>query len=1486
MSPQEAPRVFEKFLRQMDESVYATDFETDELLFINDRTKKIFGLTEDHLGEPCWRALMGREGRCPACPKEKLGARPGEVVEWESRIEGADLYARNLGQTLLWDNGRLAYVQQSVDITGMKKAEESARQRLRQQELMTELSARFMAHGNIDAFVGEALVKIGELMGYDRVLLAALDEEKQVLRPVHDIFAQAIQLCENCTIASIMKPGNLLYDRFFVGKQSHFVVRGAECDPFECNRIARIQTSMLFQVQCEGQFFGVLKFDMMDENHPWSESDQYMGSLAASLLAGVLNQERLRARLDRTSEVVERTSQIVGYFQKDGKFSYFNPALCQLSGYTARELEAGGLALLFDPDTLSRMREECIPAVERGEKLHRQLAMICKDGGTLWLEFSMFSVENGFGVIASDITQDLRVTEELKTAQERLDVALEASRAGTWEASIADQLIFFDEAFAKLMRIGRPSPMPLSEMGRHIARFVEPGTFDDTLEYGAIRADGSRNGLFAKAKYQFDGARETFIANTYRFVDDPNGKLERVIGLSIDVTEMTRAELALERRLRQQELMSEISQQLVKTEDAARTVKEALEAVTRFLGGNSGYIYAYNAGEDVYELAHNWAEAGLSVDSSQARRFSRASATGTYMGGDLQAQTSENVEIPVRLGADGTVQSMRASLVSVPLMVDGQAWGFVGVASLGKPHVWTQSDQDLLALFSGLLSAVIGRELAESQRDMSEKTLQTVINGLHQSVFWKDGATGVFEGCNDAFLAMIRKPKEEVVGYREDEVSPPAVANRFIETDRQAMEQTEPLSYMYEDLLPSGKISITKTVKTVVRDEQGNPIRLIGNVEDVTESHLMEMKIQEALSQLETVIRNYNGAILSIGEDRVIRLFGGTPLFEDISRDEAKGRSIYEVYQNHPDVVRVIEKALEEGPQTAVFESGGRVGQCRVTPMLDENGAKNGVLFVNQDITEQYRLQKQLEEAIVTAEEASRAKSDFLSRMSHEIRTPMNAIIGMTRIGMGSGDPGRKQYCLEKIDVASANLLELINQILDMSKIEANKLELVSADFDFEKLLSDICTVIGVRVGEKSQDLTVEFENDFSSWFVGDEVRISQVVTNLLSNAVKFTPEGGVIAVKTKLMERDEESSVLRVSVTDTGIGVTPEQEERIFNSFEQADGGTSRKYGGTGLGLAICKKLVNMMGGDIWVESEYGKGSSFVFTLRLKNSPHKGEKNRLSAEVDKSALRVLVIDDAQEVREYFQHILGGFGIACDLAENGYQAVTLARQSAGRGAAYNVIFVDWKMPGMDGMETARRVKEEIGGDPLVIMVSSVEWAMIQEEARQIGITRFVAKPLFPSAIFNAINDLMRVEKAEAVSFGEQLGDLSGKTILLAEDVEINREIVLSLLDGTGVSVDTAENGLEALRQFRDNPDRYDLIFMDVQMPEMDGLETTARIRALDLPRAKAVPIIAMTANVFKEDVDKCLAAGMNDHISKPIDLQELRQKMDKYIQKW
>jgi signal transduction histidine kinase/DNA-binding response OmpR family regulator len=586
--------------------------------------------------------------------------------------------------------------------------------------------------------------------------------------------------------------------------------------------------------------------------------------------------------------------------------------------------------------------------------------------------------------------------------------------------------------------------------------------------------------------------------------------------------------------------------------------------------------------------------------------------------------------------------------------------------------------------------------------------------------------------------------------------------------------------------------------------------------------------------------------------------------------------------------VEIIKRAING--EKLVFEwthctSAGELIPLEVTTVRAMHNGKYVAMSYQYDMRNSKNMEKKLKEALNKATEASKAKSEFLSNMSHEMRTPLNAITGMTTIGRNAKDLERKDYALDKIEVASTHLLGVINDVLDMSKIEANMLELSPVEFNFEKMLQKIVTVVNFRIEEKQQKFSIHLDKAIPKTMIADDQRLAQVITNLLINAVKFTPDKGSITLNVHFLREENGLCTLQISVIDTGIGITDEQQKRLFNSFQQAESSTTRKFGGTGLGLAISKSIVEMMGGKIWIESEIGKGSAFIFTVQMKRGKDK-EQNLLAPELNLNNVRIIAVDDDPEVLEYFEEVMQGLGLSCETAKDGEEALRLVEQNG----AYHICFVDWKMPGMNGIQLTRELKKRSLENTIVIMISAFEWTVIAEEAKEAGVDKFLSKPLFPSSIADVINECLGMDRKKIEEAGNEItGLFAGRRLLLAEDVEINREIVQALLEPTQLEIDFAENGIEAVCKFSETPDKYDLIFMDVQMPEMDGYEATRRIRAIeaelrknDPKRSIRVPIVAMTANVFREDIKKCLDAGMDSHVGKPLDFDEVINRLRSY----
>ena len=534
------------------------------------------------------------------------------------------------------------------------------------------------------------------------------------------------------------------------------------------------------------------------------------------------------------------------------------------------------------------------------------------------------------------------------------------------------------------------------------------------------------------------------------------------------------------------------------------------------------------------------------------------------------------------------------------------------------------------------------------------------------------------------------------------------------------------------------------------------------------------------------------------------------------------------------------------------------------------------------DISDLKKAEEKLRLLEIT-EQANRAKSDFLSRMSHEMRTPMNAIIGMAKIAGGTDDSNRLKYCLSMIDISSSHLLGIINDILDMSKIESGKFELDSVPVHIEKVLMKVSDIMIEQAEKNNVNLCIFAENGTDAQYVGDEMRLIQIIINLISNAVKFTPSGGKVTLSVREEQKEDGFSILRFTISDTGIGMTKDQCDKLFTAFEQADGSITRKYGGTGLGLAISKSIVEKMGGRIWVESELEKGSTFTFDVKLERADKQSEKEIFFLP---PTLKALVADSDSDTRRYFKSITEQYGIITDEAESVEKTAELIKLSKAARDPYNAIFLAYGMIDAGGFEIPAGLMEIADKESVILMTPLHTWLKIGNEARGAGFNRFIPKPFFPSSVIREISNVIgKVPPSfeEATTRAMETPDFSGVTILLAEDVKVNREIFITLLGKTNIEIDTAENGMEAVQKFKSNPDRYAAIIMDIQMPVMNGYEATEIIRSLDTDKARSIPIIALTADAFKEDMDRCIACGMNSHLKKPIELEKVIEVLSVYL---
>jgi PAS domain S-box-containing protein len=666
------------------------------------------------------------------------------------------------------------------------------------------------------------------------------------------------------------------------------------------------------------------------------------------------------------------------------------------------------------------------------------------------------------------------------------------------------------------------------------------------------------------------------------------------------------------------------------------------------------------------------------------------------------------------------------------------------------------------------------------------------------------------------------------------------------------------------------KISKEQTLKQELINNQNEQLEI--KIEEKTK------ELQKKEEDLIKILDSINTGVFILENGKVSNVNKrGVQMLEYNSAEELIGLSPLDLVtsDSHETLKQQLAKNNSEAYEAYAKTVSGKKYPVLIQGKYVELNTRNIRVTSATDITKQKEQEQLILESKEKAEEATRAKSEFLANMSHEIRTPMNGIIGMSHLVLETNLNTKQRNYIEKIDSNAKNLLGIINDILDFSKIEAGKLEIEKAEFDMFSVIENVINLIELKAHEKNLEIIVSYDSHIPKHFFGDSLRISQIITNLLSNAIKFTNEGeiGIYISKVK-------NDRFKFEVKDTGIGLTKEQKDKLFQSFSQADGSTTRKFGGTGLGLSISKQLVELMNGEIKVESTYGIGSNFIFEIELQEIISKNKKYSMFENK-----KVLIVDDNQTWHEILHSLLSNFGLSIDVAFSGREAIKLVDKCKSN---YDVILMDWNMPELDGIETTKIINQEcnLKKPPTVIMVSAFRHESIVNTAKEIGIDLFLQKPINPSILNDILTNLFKGDiqqnyttKVNKKYKQSDLSILKGSQILLVEDNKTNQEIVLGLLEHSGIIIDIANNGEEALNKY--DPTKHELILMDLQMPIMDGYKTTQKIRETN----KDIPIVALTANAMKEDVEKTKAIGMNDHLNKPIEVEKLYNTLLKYISK-
>ena len=814
-------------------------------------------------------------------------------------------------------------------------------------------------------------------------------------------------------------------------------------------------------------------------------------------------------------------------------------------------------------------------------------------------------------------------------------------------------------------------------------------------------------------------------------------------------------------------------------------------------------------------------------------------------------------------------------------------------------------------------------------------SVSSLLTNMPAMSFSKDAASGRYLACNQAFAEYAGKTRpEDVVGLTDYELFDRETADHFVEDDRKAMTLEE--AYIFFEDVPdaSGKVIRNLQTTKVMFQEPSGRLCLLGMCVDVTEmtriktaeaearakSRELEEKLalQERLLEEERSREQQNQLITALGSDYWSVYFVQLDKNIGICYQESGEEKDYRLGQSFPYVesIRayadefVTEEYREEflrftDPETIrenlrkqrvisyrylIIKNGKplyvmiRFAGVRHPEDRDDRLVHSvGLSFSNVDAETRQQLEQNrvLKDALAAAEEASKAKTIFLSNMSHEIRTPMNAIIGLNNIAMN--DPTAsdqvKEY-LGRISSSANHLLQIINDILDMSRIESGRMKIKSEEFSFSRMLEQVNSIINGQCREKNLQYDCRIRGDVRNYYIGDDMKLRQVLINILGNAVKFTPQGGMITFLIEVTARFDGRSTLRFTVSDTGIGMSREYLPKLFEPFSQEDSSNTSKYGSTGLGMPITRNIVELMNGNIEVESAKGKGTTFTVTVTLIDSERTIAFEE-EGEIHPDDMCVLVIDDDPVACDHAQIILGQVGVRCEKALSGTEGIEMVKLRYARREPYNLILVDWRMPDMDGVETTKQIRSAVGTETPIIILTSYSWEDIADEAKAAGVDTFVAKPLFAGTVMDEFRQAFKKKNAR---LERETADLKGRRVLLAEDMPVNAEIMMMVLSMREMEAELAENGRIAVEMFASHePGYYDAVLMDMRMPEMDGLEATRVIRALDREDARSIPIIALTANAFDEDVQRSMQAGMNAHLSKPVEPDSLFRTLEGLI---
>ncbi len=1433
-----AQETLEKILDTLATPVYVTDLQTDEILYVNESMKAAFNVGDEIKGDKCWRHMQeAQTARCDFCPKPGLLENPGQSVVWEDDNPLSKSVFHHIDRIIDWPGSRKVHMQQSIDITDSRNAQAAVEQRGRMLNALNNMAiALIMRRGEeLEDVVTQGVRIITEAMGVDRISISRNTEKPDGLYAT-----QVYRWTEEKGSSLVAVPE--LYDNPYSRQIPRWqgVLSAGECvngplslmPEYEALKHFGCATILAVPVFSEEVFWGFALYEDRKKERAFTFDEIEILRSASLMLVNVFIRDEEAALIRQASEhaklMLDATPLGCTLWMPGYRIADCNDALVTLFGLNSKEEWADKI---FD----------CMPEFQPNGKPSKAFTYEMLDKAE----------HDGYCVV--------------EFVHQALD--------------------------------GTPIPSEVTLV---------------RIQYG----------------------KSSVVAAYIRDLREQ----KRMLGEIEKRSRLLRAENALSAILLQtnpERFDSDIIRSMGLLADAAKT--------DRVYVWENSIIEGRQYCKEIYEWSEGAEPQHKHLSAEQPFREVVPGWEKLIRGKCVNGLVRDMHE-KYRAALDP--QGILAMLL-VPIFIKNRLWGFIGFDDCHKERVFTANEEMILRSASNLIAnALIRNDEAAAVRQANEYIKLMLDSSPLGCMLWSSDNRAI--DCNEAFCKMFGYDNSAQVLPRALECSTEYQPDGRPSSEKlsELLQKTAAEGRCITQWLHQTRDGTPVPVEaTFIRINMGNDYVVVTYSRDLREYNRMmdeidrQTKLLYAVNSMSTrLLQSDQGSFEpdlksalgvlaeAVAVDRVYvwknrtdenqifgsQIYGWSKAGETMPRDKLVFPGTLEYHFSHfpkmfTDNICVNCIVSEMSPYVQEFLASQEVLSLLWVPIYfkgvpwgfigfddchserlftkEEESILRSAAELIADVLFRNEMEENLREsaaklqiALTEAQSASRAKSEFLSRMSHEMRTPMNAIVGMTAIAQGTQDAAKKDACLDKIGGASKHLLSVINDVLDMSKIEASKFELAVQAFNFERMLINITDVVNFRLDEKKLRFHVAIDKEIPPSMIGDEFRLTQIITNLLSNAIKFTPESGKVTLNAKCLNHDAFSCDILIEVIDTGIGISQEQQGRLFAAFEQADGGTARRFGGTGLGLAISKHLVELMGGRIWIESELGLGAKFAFTVKLQKT---GEPVVLP-QIDRDSIEILAVDDTPEILEYFADVMHRFGFRCGVASSGPQALEMIQTK--EGSPYNIFFVDWLMPDMDGIELARRIKAITSENSVIIMISGAEWSRIAEDGKKAGVDRFISKPLFPSTLLNIIEDCTRSERRVSKAASPGLPDnFAGRRILVAEDMEINQEIISAVLEDTAIEIDFASNGLEAVRKFTAFHKKYSMILMDVQMPELDGYDATRRIRALPYPEAHTVPIVAMTANVFKEDVEACLSAGMDDHVGKPIDVGVLLEKLRKYM---